>query len=222
MTEEEFIKRSKENLRRILKAENLLNERLEKAFDRVPREEFFLPQNRSNAYQNNAFEIGFGQTISQPSMVFIMLKKLEVNKSHKVLEIGTGSGYLTALLCELSYFVYSMEIIPELASMAESRLRKLGYKNFSIIIGDGSEGLPTYMPYDRIIVSAACPGIPSPLIEQLADGGILILPVGGLEFQRLVAVKKQGKGTEIKEDITCRFVPLMGKRGFKNEITKNY
>lgn len=221
MNEEEFLKKSKEYLKKILKSENLLDERLENAFDKVPREEFFPQQNRANAYQNNAFEIGFGQTISQPTMIFIMLKRLEVNKSHKILEIGTGSGYLTALLCELSYFVYSVERIPELAVYAEKKLKKLGYTNFKIFSGDGSIGLKEYAPYDRIIVSASAPKIPQSLVNQLSDGGILVLPVGGLELQRLVVVKKIGENTEIKNDVSCRFVPLIGEEGFKDEIIKN-
>lgn len=223
MSEEEFIKRSKENLRKVLKSEGLLDEKLERAFDKVPREEFFPQHNRSNSYLNNAFDIGFGQTISQPSMIFIMLKKLEVNKSHKVLEVGTGSGYLTALLCELSYFVYSIERISELAKSAEERLKKLGYTNFKIFTGDGSTGLPEHSPYDRIIVSAAAPKIPVSLLLQLSEEGILVIPIGGLDFQRLTIVKKSKDNTEIKEDVSCRFVPLIGKEGFENGIqTKNY
>ena len=218
MREEDFIRISKDNLKKLLKKENLFDEYLERAFDRVPREEFFDSRNRSNAYQNNAFDIGFGQTISQPTMIFIMLKRLEVRKSHKVLEIGTGSGYLTALLCELSHFVYSVERIQQLATLANQRLNKIGYTNFKIFVGDGSKGLYEYSPYDRIIVSAASSKIPQSLVEQLSEGGIMVLPVGGLEFQRLLVVKKIGNTTNVKEDVPCRFVPLIGEEGFKDEM----
>lgn len=215
MTKEEFLRKSKESLKKILKKEGLLTQELETAFDKVPREEFFPEESKENAYLNNAFEIGFGQTISQPSMIFIMLKELEVSKEHKVLEIGTGSGYLTALLCELSYFVYSVEIIEELATKAEERLKKLGYNNFRIFIGDGSVGLKEFAPYDRIIVSAAAPEVPEELVSQLKPGGTLVIPIGGYELQRLVKVKKLPNGKVITEDsVMCRFVPLVGQKGF--------
>ncbi|MFN4244639.1 MAG: protein-L-isoaspartate(D-aspartate) O-methyltransferase [Brevinematia bacterium] len=218
MNEKDFIRASKEHLKRLLKKEKLLDENLEIAFDKVPREKFLPSHNRSNAYQNNAFDIGFGQTISQPTMIFIMLKKLEVRKVDKVLEIGTGSGYVTALLCELSDFVYSIERIPDLAISAELRLREIGYTNFRIFVGDGSKGLPEYSPYDRIIVSAASPNIPKSLCDQLSDGGIMVLPIGGLQLQRLVVVKKFGSVCEVKEDVSCRFVPLIGEEGFKYDL----
>ncbi|MCX8028544.1 MAG: protein-L-isoaspartate(D-aspartate) O-methyltransferase [Brevinematales bacterium] len=220
MIREEFIKKSKERLKRLLKSENLLDEKLEEAFDRVPREYFFPENIKENSYLNNAFEIGYGQTISQPTMIFIMLKRLDINKSHKVLEIGTGSGYLTALLCELAHFVYSVEIIPELAITAQNRLKNLGYLNFEIVIGDGSKGLIDYAPYDRIVVSAACPKIPQILVDQLSENGILALPVGSIELQRLVIVKKHHNSIETTNDVCCRFVPLIGEEGFKDENVK--
>ncbi|MCX8096632.1 MAG: protein-L-isoaspartate(D-aspartate) O-methyltransferase [Spirochaetes bacterium] len=222
MNKDEFIKRSKENLKRILKAEGLLDEKLELAFEKVPRELFFSESNRENAYLNNAFDIGYGQTISQPSMIFTMLKKLELNKSHRVLEVGTGSGYVTALLCELSHFVYSVEIIPELARLAIERLVKLGYTNYLVLVRDGSIGLPEYAPYDRIIVSAASPQIPNSLINQLSDNGIITIPIGGLELQRLMVVKKIYGNVKVFQDIPCRFVPLVGEEGFKEDAIKNY
>lgn len=222
MNEEEFLKTSKLRLKKILKEENLLDEKLEKAFDKVPREFFFPPKSKSNAYLNNAFEIGFGQTISQPSMIFIMLKKLNLEKQHTILEVGTGSGYLTALLCELSNFVYSIERIKELAENANERLKNLGYTNYKIFIGDGTKGLSEFAPYDRIIVSASGPKIPTPLLEQLTPkGGILVMPVGGLELQRLTIVKKTGTEIEIKDDVMCRFVPLVGEEGFNEKVLDN-
>lgn len=222
MNKDEFIKRRKESLKRTLKAEGLLDEKLESAFDKVPREFFFSESNRENAYLNNAFDIGYGQTISQPSMIFIMLKKLELNKSHRVLEVGTGSGYVTALLCELSHFVYSVEIIPELARLAIERLTKLGYTNYLVLVRDGSIGLPEYSPYDRIIVSAASPQIPKTLTEQLSDNGIMTIPIGGLELQRLAIVKKISGKVEIFYDVPCRFVPLIGEEGFKKDEIKHH
>ncbi|MGC8766296.1 MAG: protein-L-isoaspartate(D-aspartate) O-methyltransferase [Brevinematia bacterium] len=219
MDEDEFLKRSKENLKKILEKEDLLDENLEKAFDKVPREFFFPLESRSNAYLNNAFEIGFGQTISQPTMIFLMLKKLDLKKHHKVLEIGTGSGYLTALLCELSSFVYSIERIKELAQQADKRLKELGYTNYKIFVADGTKGLKEFSPYDRIIVSASGPKIPKTLVEQLnQNGGILVMPIGGLELQRLTIIRKVGSEIEIKDDIMCRFVPLIGEEGFDEKI----
>lgn len=218
MNEEEFIKKSKEYLKKQLKRNFLLDDKLEKAFDRVPRELFFPSNNRVNAYQDNAFEIGFGQTISQPTMIFIMLNALEVNRSHKVLEIGTGSGYLTALLCELSFFVYSIERIEALAKVAKERLENLGYTNFKIFVGDGSLGLRDYAPYDRIIVSASAPKIPKTLVDQLSkDGGILVIPIGGKELQRLNIIKRFSDQIEIVEKIPCRFVPLIGEEGVRED-----
>jgi len=222
VTKDEFLKKSKESLKRVLRKEGLLTPELEMAFDKVPREEFFPKESRENAYLNNAFEIGFGQTISQPTMIFIMLKELEVSKEHKVLEVGTGSGYLTALLCELAYFVYSVEIIEKLAIQAEKRLKVLGYKNFEVFTGDGSIGLKEFSPYDRIIVSAAAPKVPEELVEQLKPGGILVMPVGGYELQRLVKVRKLLNGKVITEDgVMCRFVPLVGQKGF-SELKQRY
>jgi len=216
MDKNDFLKKSKEVLKKVLEKEKLLNDELSKAFDEVPREEFFPDNIKENAYINNAFEIGFGQTISQPTMIFIMLKELEISRTHKVLEVGTGSGYLTALLCRLANFVYSVEIIKELALKAEERLNKLGYENFRIFVSDGSMGLEEFAPYDRIIVSAAAPEIPNELIEQLKTDGILLIPIGGGEFQRLIKVRKLGSKIDIKEGVMCRFVPLLGQKGLRS------
>ncbi len=212
-----FLQNSKKRLEKILDNEGLLDDKLRKAFWNVPRERFFPENNVENAYLNNAFEIGFGQTISQPTMIFTMLKRLDLKKTDKVLEIGTGSGYLTALLCELCDFVYSVEIIPELAVKAKERLEGLGYKNFRVLISDGSKGLPEFSPYNKIIVSAAAPVVPEPLVNQLGSNGVMVIPVGGFEIQRLLVVKKYHAKVEYIDDVMCRFVPLVGEFGLKRK-----
>ncbi|MBC7287833.1 MAG: protein-L-isoaspartate O-methyltransferase, partial [Armatimonadetes bacterium] len=159
---------------------------------------------------------GYGQTISQPYIVAVMLEMLDVGPDHKVLEVGAGSGYQAALLAELAREVYAIEIIEPLAYRAEQTLKRLGYADkVRIIRGDGTLGWPEAAPYDRIIISAACPDVPPPLQEQLAEGGRIVAPVGRRGIQQLVVGVKRGGTLELTHTIGCVFVPLVGEHGWK-------
>ena len=191
------------------------DERVLGAMARVPRHEFVADPYRAQAYDDNPLPIGEGQTISQPYIVALMLEMLELSEEDIVLEIGTGSGYQTALLAQLSRHVYSIERHAALAAKAQAALAKLGYRNVTIEVGDGSKGLPAHAPFDGIVVSAAAPDLPQALFEQLKEGGRLVVPVGPTEAQFLQLVtKKEGKPV-LSEQIPCRFVPLIGEQGYR-------
>jgi protein-L-isoaspartate(D-aspartate) O-methyltransferase len=197
-----------------LRARGLHDERVLQAMGRVPRHLFvddsFWPQ----AYEDHPLPIGESQTVSQPYIVALTLEALELKLSDTVLEIGTGSGYMTALLAELTGQIYSIERHELLARQAESRLRRLGYANVEIVVRDGSEGLPERAPFDAIAVSAAAPRIPSPLFEQLQEGGRMVIPVGPPQAQELQLVRKQ-QGQLVASSLgACAFVPLIGKGGY--------
>lgn len=179
----------------------------------VPREQFVPKTLESRAYENVPLQIGRGQTISQPVIVGIMTDLLDLDGSERVLEIGTGSGYQTAILAELAARVYTIEIIEELSLRAQKVLRKLGYDNVRFRVGDGFEGWPEEAPFDAIIVTAAPEEIPPPLVEQLAVGGRLVIPVGD-QWQELMLVRRNSErpgdvSTETIEPV--RFVPMTGK-----------
>ncbi len=195
-------------------ARGVKDPRVIKAILEVPRHAFVPPEYIDQAYNDYPLPIGAGQTISQPYMVAVMTELLEVQDDNKVLEIGTGSGYQTAILAKLAKEVYTVERIPELSQRAQRILRKLGITNVHFKVGDGSEGWPEHAPYDRIIVTAAAPDIPEPLEEQLKGGGIIVIPIGDIGGQILVkGIKKNGK--ILKEELfPCAFVPLRGKYGF--------
>lgn len=185
------------------------------AFRKVPREEFLPEDLREFAYFDGPIEIGFNQTISQPFIVALMVSELEPLKGLKCLEIGTGSGYETAILLFLGLKVFSVERYRELALNAESNLKKLNFTEFKIFVGDGSLGLPEYAPFDRIIVSASAPKIPDSLVAQLSEEhGIMVIPVGDRFTQSLIKVIKNGKNLEEKFIDYVRFVPLIGKEGW--------
>jgi len=183
---------------------------------KVPRHLFVGETQRMNAYEDHPLPIGEGQTISQPYIVALMTEALKLTGSETVLEIGTGSGYQTAILAELSARVYSVERIPSLTGQARKVLDSLGYKNVLIKLSDGTMGWDEYAPYDRILVTAGAPSVPEPLIGQLAPGGILVIPVGSNSLQELVRVTKRKDGS-IKEDRmgSCVFVRLVGKHGWE-------
>lgn len=189
------------------------------AFSHVPRENFVLEEQRRYAYDNSPLPIIHGQTISQPLIVVQMTEELELKKGYKVLEVGAGSGYQAALIAHivgLEGKVISTEIIPEVADFARINLERTGIKNVEVVDWDGSTGYEKEAPYDRIIVTAACPQIPLPLIEQLKPGGIIVAPVGSLYYQNLVKLTKYKNGRlEEKVLYGCMFVPLTGKYGFK-------
>lgn len=195
----------------------IVDERLLGVFRRVPRH-IFVPNVRlADAYGDFPLSVGGGQTISQPYIVALMTQLLNLKANEKILEIGTGSGYQTSILADLTKEVYSVERIAVLAETARSRLGELGYKNVRIRVGDGTEGWDEFAPYDGIIVTAGAPAIPAPLVEQLAEGGRMVIPVGDT-FSQMLKVVKRSAGEVITEDISgCMFVPLIGKYGWRRE-----
>jgi len=190
-----------------------LDPRVLAAIAAVPREKFVRPVDAVDAYLNLPLSIGHGQTISQPFIVALMTDLLQPREDHVVLEIGTGSGYQAAVLSRLVRRVYSIEVIPALAASAAKRLADEGYDNVEVRCGDGSAGWPEHAPFDGIIVTAAARKIPAALIEQLALGGNLIIPVGGGFGQELMRVRKDAEGnTETEGLLSVAFVPLTGVR----------
>jgi len=181
----------------------------------VPRHEFVAEEIRSNAYADAPLPIGGGQTISQPYIVAAMTAALHLRASDKVLEIGTGCGYQAAVLACLAKDVFTIERRPELASGACARLARLGYSNAHVHCGDGTLGLPEFAPFDAILVAAAAPAIPRPLLAQLAEGVRMILPLGGVEHQELQLIEKHGDAFPTKMLEGCRFVPLVGYHGWQ-------
>ncbi len=189
------------------------NPRVLQAMRRVPRHLFVPEAFREDAYRNSPLLIGYNQTISQPFIVAHMTEMLELKREHKVLEIGTGSGYQTAILAELCDHVYTVEIVEPLGLRAERILTELGYNSVNLKIGDGYEGWPEHAPFDRMIVTCAPENIPGPLISQLAPGGLIVIPVGKPNrTQYMVVVSKDQKGRITREDkYPVRFVPMTGK-----------
>ncbi len=185
------------------------------AMQAVPRHEFVAEEIRSNAYADAPLPIGGGQTISQPYIVAAMTAALHLRASDKVLEIGTGCGYQAAVLACLAKDVFTIERRPELASSACARLARLRYSNAHVHCGDGTLGLPEFAPFDAILVAAAAPAIPKPLLAQLAEGGRMILPLGGVEHQELQLIEKHGDAFPTKMLEGCRFVPLVGYHGWQ-------
>ena len=181
----------------------------------VPREVFIPLELRHRAYEDEALPIDAGQTISQPTVVAHMSEALALAPEHRVLEIGTGSGYKAAVLAELVGEVVTVERHEELAEQARRTLEYLGYENVRVVVGDGTLGWPDEAPYDRIIVTAAAPVVPAPLTEQLAPGGLLVLPVGGRQDQQLILVSKDERGELSERSLgLVRFVPLIGAEGW--------
>lgn len=192
-----------------LRARGISDERVLDAMARVPRHDFAPARYRDQAYEDHPLPIGEGQTISQPYIVAIMLEALALSPHDKVLEVGTGSGYLTALLAELTTQVVSIERHASLAETARNLLRDMGYQNFRVITGDGSHGFPESAPYNAIIVSAAAPELPHELVRQLADGGRVIIPVGREDAQQLQLIDKRNGHLRTSLREMCRFVPLV-------------
>jgi protein-L-isoaspartate(D-aspartate) O-methyltransferase len=186
-------------------------------FDRVPRH-LFLPEGVwPRAYEDAPIPIGWGQTASQPSLQALYLKLLDPRPTDRVLEIGTGSGFLTALLASMADRVYSVERVRELSTRAREALDQLGIHNVALLVGDGSIGWRKFAPYDIIVVSAASPSVPTALLEQLADGGRILIPVGDREIQDLVMVTREGD--DFREESVqgrCSFVPLLGRQGWQD------
>ncbi|MGC9108915.1 MAG: protein-L-isoaspartate(D-aspartate) O-methyltransferase [Caldimicrobium sp.] len=198
-----------------IKARGIKDERVLKAMLKVPRHLFVPSSLRDQAYGDFPLPIGEGQTISQPYIVALMTEALELKGKERVLEIGTGSGYQTAILAELATWVYTIEKYSILQEKAKAILFELGYKNISFKIGDGTLGWQEAAPFDAIIVTAAAPQIPLPLIEQLAEGGRIVIPVGDEFSQVLVKGIKKGETLHTKSLEPVRFVKLVGEYGFK-------
>jgi protein-L-isoaspartate(D-aspartate) O-methyltransferase len=192
---------------------------VEKAMRRVPREEFLTEDLRDEAYIDSPLPIGEGQTISAPHMVAIMAEQLDLSPGMKVLEIGSGSGYHAAVCAEIvapDGHIYTVERISTLAAFAENNLKKTGYAGLvTVVFGDGTNGLREHAPYDRIFVAAGAPDVPRPLTEQLADGGKMLIPIGGKVYQDLIRVVRKGNKVTKENLGGCVFVPLIGEHGHR-------
>lgn len=198
-----------------LVARGIADRRVLDAMRRIPRHLFVHPDLARQAYDDAPLPIAGNQTISQPYVVAFMTEALRLRGTERVLEIGTGSGYQTAVLCALTAHVCTLEYLPRLAATASDTLARLGCDNVEIHVGDGSQGLPDMAPFDAIIVTAAAPAVPGPLRSQLApDGGRLVVPVGRHDAQDLLRVTRQGDRWRIEKLLPVRFVPLRGRYGF--------
>lgn len=189
----------------------LTNERVLTAMRKVPREEFVPEKMRARSYTDRPLPIGYDQTISQPFIVAFMTEKLELKPTDRVLEIGTGSGYQAAILGELAAEVYTIEIIAPLGKSAEETLRRLGYKNVHVKIGDGYKGWPEHTPYDAVIVTCAPDHVPRALAEQVEEGGRIIIPVGPAGAQELFLLEKKDGKLRQRAVLPVRFVPMTGE-----------
>lgn len=201
-------------LRKQLQHRGIQDPRVLAAMAKVPRERFLAPELRDEAYADRALTIDCGQTISQPYIVGLMTQALELSGPQKVLEIGTGSGYQTAILAELAREVVSVERHGVLSGRAGLILSELGYENVTLVTGDGTLGCPEQSPFDRIMVTAAAAGYPPTLFEQLEEGGILVIPLGGRDYQTLQAIRKTAGCPQAVNLSACRFVPLVGEHGW--------
>lgn len=197
-----------------LKEKGIKDERVLAAIGKVPRHAFFENALIDHAYQDKAFPIGEGQTISQPYTVAFQSEKLEIKPGDKVLEIGTGSGYQACVLLEMGAQVYTIEYNRKLYEITRDFLPRLGYKPY-FFYGDGSKGLPVKAPFNKIIVTAGAPVVPKALTDQLSENGILVIPVGGREKQLMVQIRKSGKELLKREFDNFAFVPLLGEEGWR-------
>jgi len=207
-----------ELIEKLIKEGYLKSEKVIKAMREIPREIFIPESQRKYAYHDMPLEIGYNQTISAPHMVAIMLEALDIKEDSKVLEIGTGTGYHAAVASKIASKgkIYTIERIPELAAMAKENFRKLGIKNVEVIVGDGSAGLPQFAPYTHIYATCSAPGIPPKLIEQLDEGGKLLIPVGKI-YGELWLIEKKKERIKKKNLGGCAFVPMIGKEGYNED-----
>jgi protein-L-isoaspartate(D-aspartate) O-methyltransferase len=214
----DFAHQRERMVRDLIAARGIKDERVLAAMRSVPRHLFVKDHLRTQAYGDHALPIGAAQTISQPYIVARMTELLEVGPNHSVLEIGTGSGYQTAILAQLGRRVYSLERIAELAQQAIPRMRQLGLDNVKVQVFDGTVGWSEWAPYDRILVTAGAPKVPEPLLDQLAPGGTLLIPEGQLNAQRLMIYRKSARGElRRREGEEVAFVPLVGRHGWKEK-----
>ena len=188
--------------------------RLLEALGRVPRHNFVPEDLAAHAYEDRALAIGSGQTISQPYMVAAMTDYLQLEGGERVLEVGAGSGYQAAVLAELAREVITVESVPALADAGRERLAALGYQNVQVHLGDGTLGWPSLAPFDAILVAAAAPAVPAPLVEQLAENGRIVIPVGQTDKQMLLRIRKSAGEVFEEKLFACQFVPLRGRYGW--------
>jgi protein-L-isoaspartate(D-aspartate) O-methyltransferase len=201
---------------RQLRGRGIEDARLLEAMGRVPRELFVPEAARSHAYDDEPLPIGLGQTISQPLMVALICQEASVRPGHRVLDVGAGSGYQSAVLAELGAVVHAVERVPELAELARANLEGAGYADrVTVHVGDGTLGLAEQAPFDRIVVAAAAPRPPASLYAQLVRGGRMVVPVGGRWNQRLEVIVASPEGPAVVRTVPCRFVPLVGAEGFR-------
>jgi len=209
----DFVEEREKMVRQQIIARGITDTATIRAMRDVPRHEFVPTAFVKNAYNDGPLPIGYNQTISQPYIVALMTELIKPHKGQKVLEIGTGSGYQAAILAEIVDSVYTIEIVPELAESATKRLQRLGYRNINVRCGDGYLGWKEVAPFDAIVVTAAAEEIPKPLIEQLKDGGVMVIPVGSeISVQELKLITKKGEDFEVEDIIPVRFVPLVRKK----------
>jgi len=201
-------------VRNQIESRGIRDPRVLQAMQEIPRHLFVPSERRHLAYVDGPLPIGEGQTISQPYIVALMTELLELSGDEQVLEVGTGSGYQAAVLSKLAEKVYSLERIPELAEQARVRLSDLGSSNVEVRVGDGSAGLPDHAPFDGILVTAAAPRVPEALKGQLADGGVLVLPVGSRAGQILERWRREGDLYRTEKIAPVAFVPLIGSQGW--------
>jgi len=199
-----------------LRGRGINDSRVLEAMGTVPRHMFVSEREQPFAYSDSPIRIDCGQTVSQPYMVALMTQELEVKPGDRVLEVGTGSGYQTALLAALGGEVYTIERHATLTDQARERLEQLGYTDVSYRVGDGTLGWPEAMPFDGILVTAGAPSVPESLRDQLADGGRLVIPVGTRSMQTLIVIRRNGTAFDEKQHTGCIFVPLVGEHGWED------
>jgi protein-L-isoaspartate(D-aspartate) O-methyltransferase len=215
MATDEFVLERNRMVEEQIIARGVHEPRLLAAMRSVPRHVFIPPDDLAWAYADGPLPIGHGQTISQPYIVALMIELLDLEPSDRLLEVGTGSGYQAAVLGELAAEVHTIELVPGLALQAQKNLSGLGYTHVHVHTGDGSAGWPEAAPYNRILVAAAAPQVPQALLDQLAEGGQLVIPVGGLNVQSLEVWKRTGQEFSHRTNVEVCFVPLRGRLGWQ-------
>lgn len=207
---------AREMVQKQLVSRRITDRRVLAAMEEVPRHLFVDKSLRDEAYDDTPLPIGQGQTISQPYMVAVMTQLLELKGDERVLEIGTGSGYQAAILTRLCQWVYTVEALEKLSQRARQTIALCGYSNITFLVSDGSRGWPDESPFDGIIVTAGAPDIPRPLMDQLREGGVLVIPVGDRWSQTLKRVTKTARGFDVENHTGCRFVDLIGEHGWRS------